>query len=57
MMCDCAGGRITVQQSSGDPSAAADHLESGSCDAFLSTYVLDILSEQDIDAVLGLADR
>ena len=53
----CAGKRAQVQLCSGSPRTAADHLPDGSVDAVVSTYVLDILSEQDIEAVLCLADR
>ena len=36
---------------------AAESVPNGAVDVFLSTYVLDILSDQDIDAVLCLAYR
>ena len=42
---------------SGSPSQAAADLPDASVDAFISTYVLDILSDEDIDAVLTLAQR
>lgn len=46
--------RATVQQSDGEP--PADEAE-GSRDRFVSTYVLDLLSEQDIARVLEHAHR
>ena len=46
-----------MQLVSGDPLDAGDGLANGSCDAFLSTYVLDLLSEEDVAAVLQLAWR
>ena len=52
-----AGKRAQVQQCFGSPKQAADHLPDGSVAAFVSTYVLDILSDEDIEAVLCLADR
>lgn len=53
----CAGNRAHAEQISGDPMEAASHLSDDSNDAFISTYVLDILSDKDIDAVLRLAHR
>ena len=41
----------------GTPLEAGADLPDGSMDAFVSTYVLDILSDDDIDAVLTLAHR
>ncbi len=52
-----ADNRAEVQQCFGSPTKAADHIPDGSVDAFVSTYVLDILSDQDIEAVLCLANR
>ena len=46
-----------MQLVSGDPLVAGDGLADGSYDAFLSTYVLDLLSEEDVAAVLQLAWR
>ena len=46
-----------MQLVSGNPLEAGDNLADGSCDAFLSTYVLDLLSEEDLAAVLQLAWR
>jgi len=54
---NCAGDRAHVQQVSGDLTQAAKNIPDGAADVFLSTYVLDILSDQDIDAVLCLAHR
>eukprot|EP00891_Asterochloris_glomerata_P008390 jgi/Astpho2/8390/Aster-x0808 len=51
------GSRGRVQLVSGDPLDAGDGLADGSCDVFLSTYVLDLLSEEDVAAVLQLAWR
>lgn len=48
------GARAEVRQSDGSPEVAA---EEGACDRFLSTYVLDLLSEDEIDAVLATAHR
>ena len=48
------GARVRVMQTSGSPclpEAAA------SCDRFVSTYVLDLLSSEDIQQVLGAAHR
>ena len=53
----CAGKRAQVQQCYGSPKEAANNLAEGSVDAVISTYVLDILSDQDIEDVLYLADR
>lgn len=53
----CAGNRAHAEQISGDLMQAASHLSDDSVDAFISTYVLDILSDKDIDAVLRLAHR
>lgn len=52
-----AGKRAAVQQCFDSPDKAADDIPDGSVDVFVSTYVLDILSNQDIEAVLCLADR
>lgn len=51
------GKRAEVQQCCGSPKEAADHLPDGSVDAVISTYVLDILSDHDIEDVLCTADR
>ncbi|KAA6429495.1 MAG: hypothetical protein FRX49_00887 [Trebouxia sp. A1-2] len=51
------GDRAHAQQISGDLTQAATNILDGAVDVFLSTYVLDILSDQDIDAVLCLAHR
>lgn len=51
------GARAQVHVVSGSPSQAAADLPDASVDAFISTYVLDILSDEDIDAVLTLAYR
>ena len=53
----CAGNRAHAEQISGDLMEAASHLSDDSFDAFISTYVLDILSDKDIEAVLRLAHR
>ena len=53
----CAGNRVHADQISGDLLEAANQLPDDSVDAFISTYVLDILSDNDIDAVLSLAGR
>lgn len=50
----CWGDRVQIQQSSGEPELP---LADASADRFLSTYVLDLLSSEDIDAVLAEADR
>ena len=42
---------------SGSPQEIAEALSSGSYDAFISTYVFDILSEADIASALQLAHR
>jgi len=47
-------GRAQVQLTDGSPSLP---LASASCDRFLSTYVLDLLSEQEIGALLREARR
>ena len=52
-----AGARSRIEQSTGSPKEAAHDIPDGSVDAFLSTYVLDILSDEDIHAVLSLAVR
>ena len=50
------GDRATVVQlEDGDPSAV--QVEPGSIDRFVSTYVLDLLSEEDMFAVLSTAER
>ena len=54
---NCAGDRAHVRQISGDLTQAAKNIPDGAVDVFLSTYVLDILSDQDIDAGLRLAHR
>mmetsp|Transcript_7411 Transcript_7411/g.23257 ORF Transcript_7411/g.23257 Transcript_7411/m.23257 type:complete len:243 (+) Transcript_7411:47-775(+) len=41
----------------GDPSKATASLEAGTSDRFVSTYVLDLLSEEDMFAVLDAARR
>ena len=46
--------RAEVRLSSGEPRIA---LPDGSCDRFVSAYVLDLLSDTDIEAVLGEARR
>ncbi|DBB05164.1 TPA: hypothetical protein ACH3X3_010409 [Trebouxia sp. C0006] len=51
------GDRAHVRQISGDLTQAAKNIPDGAVDVFLSTYVLDILSDQDIGAVLCLAHR
>ncbi|DBB01613.1 TPA: hypothetical protein ACH3X1_000255 [Trebouxia sp. C0004] len=51
------GKRAHVRQINGDLTQAAENVPDGAADVFLSTYVLDILSDQDIDAVLCLAHR
>lgn len=51
------GKRAHAQTVIGDPSGAAHDLPDASVDAFVSTYVLDILSDEDIEAVLSLAHR
>jgi ubiquinone/menaquinone biosynthesis C-methylase UbiE len=48
------GGRVTIEESTGDPELP---LADGSADRFLSTYVLDLLCPEEIDAVLAEADR
>jgi len=48
------GARVSVDQSDGSPILQAP---SAACDRFVSTYVLDLLSEDDIHAVLGEAHR
>ena len=51
-------GRCEVIETNGDPSCPAlRQLPSGSFDIYLSTYVLDLLSEDDISAVLTEAWR
>lgn len=52
-----AGSRAQVWQSSGNPQHAGSVLDDSSFDAFVSTYVLDILSEADIASALQLAHR
>jgi ubiquinone/menaquinone biosynthesis C-methylase UbiE len=46
--------RAEVRHSSGEPRIA---LPDGSCDRFVSAYVLDLLSDADIAATLGEAHR
>jgi ubiquinone/menaquinone biosynthesis C-methylase UbiE len=48
------GRRVTLWKSSGETKLP---LQDESCDHFISTYVLDILSAQEIEAVLGEAKR
>lgn len=55
--CVVVGKRAHAQTVIGDPSGAAYDLPDASVDAFVSTYVLDILSDDDIEAVLSLAHR
>ena len=52
-----AGARVQACRSSGSPTTAGNDVPDGSVDMFLSTYVLDILSDEDIGAVLSLAYR
>eukprot|EP00747_Dinoflagellata_sp_TGD_P179226 gnl/TRDRNA2_/TRDRNA2_29688_c0_seq1.p1 gnl/TRDRNA2_/TRDRNA2_29688_c0~~gnl/TRDRNA2_/TRDRNA2_29688_c0_seq1.p1 ORF type:complete len:360 (-),score=30.13 gnl/TRDRNA2_/TRDRNA2_29688_c0_seq1:51-1130(-) len=53
-----ASGRCEVIETNGDPShPALQQLPSESFDLYLSTYVLDLLSEDDISAVLKEAWR
>lgn len=47
-------GRAKVQQTDGSPSLP---IEDNACNRFLSTYVLDLLSEDEIRAVLREAGR
>jgi SAM-dependent methyltransferase len=48
------GARAKVEASEGDPPS---EVPSASCDRFVSTYVLDLLSEEDIRALLREAHR
>lgn len=48
------GGRVAVALSNGEPPTSEP---SGSCDRWVSTFVLDLLSEADIDLVLAEAHR
>lgn len=48
------GSRVKVLQSAGEMTL---EVESGTCDRFISTYVLDLLSEADTAALLGEAHR
>jgi ubiquinone/menaquinone biosynthesis C-methylase UbiE len=48
------GSRVTVLQSAGEMTL---EVESGTCDRFISTYVLDLLSQADIAALLAEAHR
>jgi ubiquinone/menaquinone biosynthesis C-methylase UbiE len=48
------GDRARVERSDGSPRIPAGD---AACDRFLSTYVLDLLSEDDIDAALREAQR
>lgn len=48
------GGRAAIQQTSGPPQV---DLPDGSFDRFISTYVLDLLSEEDIETLLNEAYR
>ena len=48
------GSRAEVRLTDGDPTLDAP---AGSCDRFVSTYVLDLLSEEDIRAVISSARR
>jgi ubiquinone/menaquinone biosynthesis C-methylase UbiE len=50
----CFGGRVTVRQTDGSLQFTEG---SGSCDRFVSTYVLDLLSAPDIACVLSEARR
>jgi len=43
--------------SDGEPSTCAPHIPDGSVDVFVSTYVLDLLSDEDTAKVLDLAAR
>ncbi|KAK9807713.1 hypothetical protein WJX72_006899 [[Myrmecia] bisecta] len=51
------GQRAQVILTDGDPASASMHVDPGSCDAFISTYALDLLSEEDVATVLELAWR
>jgi ubiquinone/menaquinone biosynthesis C-methylase UbiE len=48
------GGRAAIQQTNGTTRV---DLPDGACDRFISTYVLDLFSEKDIDSLLGEAHR
>ena len=48
------GARARVVLTDGDPRLDAPD---ASCDRFVSTYVLDLLSDEDIRAVIGQAER
>ncbi len=47
-------GRAEIQLTDGSPTLP---LEEGVCDRFLSTYVLDLLSQEEIDVMLAEARR
>jgi len=51
------GERVMVRQSDGTPSIPASWLAPATADRFVSNYVLDLLSDDDIAAVLTHAHR